>query len=159
MNRSTSLLARVLLAFLGLHLVFCSMVCGISMRIYSVYIVLEKIQLQSVSLFYFNIHAFSLCILVRELQEDDVHFKTHTNEKRVNKKENIVSFNVPKHNDVDRSEILNEFNLVNKYTNVAQTQILHVYNYIQQHERFSCITAGQNIYLSNLYCAMIFYRT
>jgi hypothetical protein len=33
---------------------------------------------------------------------------------RISEKENTVSFMVPKHNDVDRSEVQNDFNLVNE---------------------------------------------
>ena len=34
---------------------------------------------------------------------------------RIDEKRNTVSFIVPKHNDVENSEVLNEFNLVKKF--------------------------------------------
>ena len=60
-------------------------------------------------------------IYVRKLQEGEVQFKVRINERgtrftekmKINEKENNVRFMVPKHNNVDRSEVLNEFNLVN----------------------------------------------
>jgi hypothetical protein len=55
---------------------------------------------------------------------------------KINEKENIVRFVVPKHNNFDRSEVLNEFNLVSKQINVL------------------CI-----LYVCKAYRAMIFYRT
>ena len=62
-----------------------------------------------------------LCIFVHELQEN-AQFKVRINEKgtrfsekiKVNEKENTVRFMVPKHNDIDHSEVLNDFNLVNE---------------------------------------------
>ena len=58
---------------------------------------------------------------VCDLQEGEAQFKVRINEKgtrftekmKINEKENNVRFMVPKHNNVDRSEVLNEFNLVN----------------------------------------------
>ena len=52
--------------------------------------------------------------------QEDVKFKVRINEKgtrfiqniKINEKENTVRFTVPKHNDVDQSEVLNNFNLV-----------------------------------------------
>jgi hypothetical protein len=52
--------------------------------------------------------------------QEDVKFKLNINEKgtrfseniKINEKENTVRFTVPKHNDVDRSDVLNDFNLV-----------------------------------------------
>ena len=55
------------------------------------------------------------------MQVSDVNFKLQVNERgtrfreqiRINEKENTVSFKVPKQNNIDRSEVLNDFNLVN----------------------------------------------
>ena len=57
------------------------------------------------------------------MQGNNAVFKVRINEKgtrfnekiKINERENTVSFAVPEHNDVERSEVLNEFNLVNKF--------------------------------------------
>lgn len=52
----------------------------------------------------------------------DVQFQLRINEKgtrfneeiKISEKENTVSFSVPRHNDVNGSEVLNDFSLVNE---------------------------------------------
>ena len=66
----------------------------------------------------FNLHLFTGI-----LKRDDGQFNVRLNENgtrftekiSINEKENTISFVVPEHNDIDRSEVLHDFNLVRKY--------------------------------------------
>ena len=71
-------------------------------------------------------------IFIRTFQGNDVKFKVRINERgtrfsekiKINEKENTVRFTVPKHNDVDQSEILHDFNLVyDKQINIPHRHI------------------------------------
>ena len=69
------------------------------------------------------------------MQADEIQFDIRIREKgsrfdekiRINEKENTVSFEVPKHNEANRSEVLNDFNLVNNiyWTIIADVWVLY----------------------------------
>jgi predicted DNA-binding antitoxin AbrB/MazE fold protein len=106
-----------LLLFLGLHFIIGSKVCEVFKNTVKTLI----------------IYKYGVFKSVRKLQGNDVKFKVRINEKgtrfsekiKINEKENTVRFTVPKHNDIDESEILHEFNLV------CDTQINAAYTYKQ----------------------------
>ena len=63
-------------------------------------------------------------IFVQLLQRDGARFNVHMNENgtsftekiNINEKDDTISFSLPGHNGVDRSDVLHDFNLVRKYT-------------------------------------------
>ena len=65
---------------------------------------------------------------------NETQFKVRINERgsrfneeiRIDEKRNIVSFMVPKHNDVDRSEVRNDFNLKLTITRLPDVGICHI---------------------------------
>ena len=104
------LIIRILLLVFGLHCTFGSKVCHEAGK----YIVLD-----CYINFFKNINLVSIFLLTNSLQ-GDANFKVRINEKgtrfiekiKINEQENTVRFTVPKHNSVDKSEVLLEFNLV-----------------------------------------------
>ncbi|XP_028407359.1 uncharacterized protein LOC114529981 [Dendronephthya gigantea] len=83
---------------------------------------------------------FSFILLIIQLysvvisKTDDAQFKLRINERgtsftekiSVSENENTVSFTVPKHNNVNRSEVLNDFNLGLTITRVPDVGICHI---------------------------------
>ena len=66
--------------------------------------------------------------------KEDVKFKVRINERgtrfsekiKINEKENTVRFKVPKHNDVDQSEVLNNFNLNLTITRLPAKRVCYI---------------------------------
>lgn len=129
--KTVILTVHILLVSIVMHLAIGSEVCGMVNRI-----------VLSIQRFYSYVgccfHFAFVCnfsISVQFLQRDGARFNvrmsengTSFNEKiNINEKQNTISFSLPAHNGVDRSDVLHDFNLVRKYT-LASHKHLHVYN-------------------------------
>ncbi|CAB4037045.1 Hypothetical predicted protein, partial [Paramuricea clavata] len=76
----------------------------------------------------------ALHFVVGSRKEKDAKFKVRINENgtrfsekvKINEKENTVRFVVPKHNDFDRSEVLNEFNLNLTITRLPDVGVCYI---------------------------------